>query len=57
MQTETREPASWEKTLRYKLAFICMAAVAGKEGDLKYLTEDMIEFCRTLSGANEVQTR
>lgn len=43
----------WEKPLRMKLAFLCMAAVAGKEGDLSACTEDIIYFARNLSGCDD----
>lgn len=42
---------AWEPPLRAKLAYLCMAAVAGKEGDMRVLTDDIIDFARNLSGA------
>lgn len=44
---------AWEPGLRMRLATLCMAAVAGKEGDLRSVTEQIIEFCKTLAGAEE----
>jgi hypothetical protein len=46
----------WERPLRVKLAFLCMAAVAGKEGDMRVLTTDIIDFARNLSGAADQVT-
>ena len=43
----------WEKSLRVKLAFICMAAVAGKEGDLRALTDDLVRFCRGAQSSHD----
>jgi len=45
--SDERGVVIWERTLRTKIAFICMAAVAGKEGDLKALTDDLVRFCTT----------
>lgn len=42
----------WEPGLRIRLATLCMAATAGKPGDMKVATENIIEFCRTLSGVD-----
>lgn len=50
MEQEHKEPPTWERTLRFKLAFLCMAAVAGREGDLRNLTEDLVHFCQNLAG-------
>jgi hypothetical protein len=43
----------WERPLRLKLAFLCMAAVAGESGDMRAATEDILSFCRNLSGAED----
>lgn len=40
--------AEFERTVRTKIAFVCMAAVAGKVGDLKATTDDLVAYCRTL---------
>lgn len=46
-----QQAAAWERALRVKVAFICMAAVAGKEGDLKHLTDDLVHFCEQANAA------
>lgn len=37
-----------ENAIRSKAAFICMAAVVGKEGDMKQLTDELVVYCRNL---------
>ena len=36
----------WEKSLRFKLAFICMAATVGKSDELRFLTNDLVQWLR-----------
>ena len=38
----------WERALRFRIAFICMAALAGKKEEkaLKDLTDDLVEWLR-----------
>jgi hypothetical protein len=44
---------AWESGLRLRLATLCMAATAGEEGNMQAATEQIIEFCKTLAGAEE----
>ncbi len=39
---------TWERELRTRVAFICMAAVNGKEGDLKILTDNLVQTIRNM---------
>jgi len=39
-----KKTPKWESELRMHLAAMCMAAVAGKEGDLREATDAIIEW-------------
>lgn len=39
----------WENDLRRRLATLCMAAVAGKEGDLKMATDSIVNLVRLIA--------
>ncbi len=42
-----------EKTLRMKIAFVCMAASVGRGNDLRDLTNDLVEYILTLPDRSE----
>jgi hypothetical protein len=50
-------PRAWERALRTKLAFLCMAAVAGKKGDLRVLSDDVVSFVSKLRESDDVVAR
>ncbi len=43
-----QQPPKWERELRTRIAFICMAAAHGKEGDLKTLTDNLVQTIREM---------
>lgn len=42
--TEPSDAQLAEKILRSRIAFICMAAIAGDDGDLKTLVDDLVQW-------------
>jgi len=47
-ETDIEKAPQWERELRTRIAFICMAATSGKEGDLRTLTNNLVQTIRDM---------